>query len=89
MPEQLQLQLYFPPTIVQTNRPDGAVLVIPGKPVPNDKMLTIREVAQRTGYKERHVRRLARSLNATQRGHRCKLLIPASEVARLLSLKAR
>jgi len=83
-----QLTLNFPPTVVPTTRPDGAYLVIPGKPIVMEKELTVREVARITGYCERRIRQLARELGANQRRRRCKLRIPASAVARMMAVKA-
>lgn len=88
MAEQLELRLHFPPTVVPTGRADGAVMVIPGKPVVEDALLTVKQAAELTGYSVRRIHYLARQMGARQRAPRCKIRIPASEVLRLRQLRA-
>jgi excisionase family DNA binding protein len=81
-PRLHQPDLFFPATVVPTTRADGAFLVIPGKPVPQDEELSVGEVARILRCSPSRVRQLARAMGARQARARGKLRIPASEVAR-------
>lgn len=88
-PAPLEQLLLFPPTVVPTGRADGAFLIIPGKPVLQEEMLTVSQVARLTGYSKRRIRELATQLGARQHARKCKLFIPASMVARFRDLKVQ
>lgn len=79
-----QLTLNFPATVIPTGRADGAVLVVPGKPIVMERELSTKEVAALTGYSVRRIQEMAKELRAGQRRRRCKLRIPASAVARMM-----
>lgn len=83
-----QLTLNFPATVIPTGRADGAVLVVPGKPIVMERELSTKEVAALTGYTPRHIRRMAKALRAGQVQRLSKLRIPASSVARMLEKRA-
>ena len=88
-PAPEQLTLSFMATVVPTGRADGAVLVIPGRVVQTEEMMTVAQVAKATGYSPWRIRQLARSeFGASQHNKRCKLWIPASAVARFKAKKA-
>jgi len=86
MPAQ-QLTLNFASTIIPTTRPDGAYLVIPGKPVVMEEEMTVRQAAKILGYSEFHVRRLVHGRGVRQRRRGCKLFVPASLVAQLRDMR--
>ncbi|MES2705143.1 MAG: hypothetical protein V4726_00940 [Verrucomicrobiota bacterium] len=83
-----QPDLFFPASIVPTSRPDGGWIVIPGRPVPQEEELTVRQAARLLGYSPSWVRQRARRMGARQACAGGKLRIPAAEVARLKALRA-
>jgi len=80
----------FPPTVVRTGRPDGAVLVIPGQPVCDEEEVTVSQAVKLMGghYKRRMIQKLARSLGARQRARGCKLRIPVRALAEMRARRA-
>ncbi len=87
-PDLPGFSLSFPPSVVPTGRADGAVLVIPGRPVVMEDEVTVSEAAKLTGYSVRQIQKIARGLGARQRGPRCKLRLPARAVAEMISRRA-
>ena len=72
----------FAAQVVPTGRADGAVLVIPGKPVALEAVVTVTEAVLLLGrrYSRSHVQRIFRGRN---RHRGCKLLIPVRELEKL------
>lgn len=85
-PELPGIAMHFPAMVVPTGRADGAVLVIPGKPVQEDAEVTTAEAVKLLGrrYSRKHLQRLFRGTN---RARRCKLMIPVRELEKLKARK--
>jgi hypothetical protein len=81
-------QLCFTFDSVITPLGNGSYRVTPGRLIRPVERISIAEACRRTHYSDRQMRRIARSLKATQRGSGCKLWIPSDELERLIASKA-
>lgn len=82
--QQTELPFFFSASVVPTGRADGAVLLVPGKPVRMEEYITVEKFASMLGVGIHQARIVAlRELPCLQRRRGCKIRIPRAAAERL------